>query len=640
MNYLLLTLAAQIGSAVYNSVKGNKQANELADKQRELEKKITLDGINNAREEYAQICALQREIETQMHRDRLGLITENHRQNILTNAYSVALSNWPLLVPPYIIKKDTIFESGMISEMSSLPLNCILTTSTCRKFNNHIFIKLEENIATFCSNHWNLCRDKSVRFYQSSWRHNTTDVGSRIYDLYTHLKDIPTLVLSPFVSDNGIVFKFYWWGISQNPDDVHINNSSNIYDPKLSIKVTDDFKYSSDDVNQIINELSTKLSAFISYFGDLYYWNCYNMSPSLPGLIKDGILELDAQSINEYALGYTKTINSSQVPGHLSEIVSFIDTLSAIQSPGEFSTLASEKIQEVTSRSIVSVPEMCSLNRFNSVYGIRAIADTLDTLSEKEVEVVEAIEFESLNDKVIKDFASTEMAYAYNPSCFAYIYWNKSVAIGTFCNSDGDPAIFSESNTTCIFILTDKQPTYKDELGDEVIVNIINLLKDNSMELKRTRKIREQLGKKLCMLGERLQKEASSKSETKSPWDTPQNEPQTQVDELAVITNHFIKGVDNSTVAYTFAGNDMSLELVLNWLDSLDDASVGNNNQVYVIKSKHTEKNTLIYCVFLAQNDRFNLNLSPKHCYICNAEAQEMQDLFGEKRVYVIPFEN
>ena len=466
MSYLLLTLAAQVGSAVFNSIKSNEQANMLADKQRELEKKITLDGINNAREEYAQICALQRELENLMHIDRLGLITENHKQNILNNAYSVALSNWPLLIPPYIIKKDNIFESGMISEMSSLPLNCILTTSTNRKFNNNIFIRLEENVATFCSHNWNLCRDKSVRFYQNSWRHNSTDVGSRIYDLYTHLKDIPTLVLSPFISDNGIVFKFYWWGISQNPDDIHINNSSNIYDPKLSIKVTDDFNYNPDEVNSIINELSAKLSAFISYFADLYYWNCYHISPSLPGFIKDGTLELDSEAINEYALGYTETLKSTQTPGHLCEIVSFIDTMSSIQSTKEFTTLASQKIQEVTSKSIVSVPEMHSLSSFNSIYGIRTIAETLHTLSEEEMEVVEAIEFERLSEKAIMDFVNTEKTNAYDPLCFAYIYWNKSVIIGTFCNSLGEPAIFSESNTTYMFVLTDKRPTYAEELGN------------------------------------------------------------------------------------------------------------------------------------------------------------------------------
>lgn len=640
MDIILLTLATQIGSAVFNSFRSSQQANEIADKQRELEQKITLDGIENSREEYAELCALQREIETRMHRDRLAVLYHNHKQNMIQNAYSVALGNWPLLIPPYIIKKDNIFENNMISEMSALPLNCILTTSSNRKFNTKIFPKLEENIATFCSRYWNMSNDKSVRFYQNSWRHPGTDVGSRIYDLYAHLSDIPTLVISPIISDGSVLFKFYWWGISQNPADVYINNSSNIYNPQIDIKVTEDFEYSKEQVESLVNQLSVKLSAFISYFADLYYWNCYYVPPTLPNLLKDNILQLESSTIKDYAESYTSVLKANMMPGHLSDTISFIDTLSCLTGPEEFQNLVKKNIIKATETSIITVPEIRSLIAFNKTYNLPAINDKLQMLCSEEVEEVEQVELACLDDSHIRDFVNKESLQALNPICFAYINWNKSVIIGTFCNQEGDPTLFAESNTTRIFVLTDSHPSFEEEISEEVVVNIINLNKQFDMESNRTKKFRVRLGERFCELGEILQRESTPTKNPTSPWDGPNERKQPQVDELEVITNFFIKGVEDSTIPYTYAGNDMEIEKVLNWLDSLSDSAIGQTNQVYLIKTQHKEQHKLLYCAFLAKDDKFDLKLSPKHCYICESETMEMKDLFAGKRVYVIPFEN
>lgn len=277
---LLTTIAAQVGSAYFNSKRSKAQSAELAEQQQRLEEKIMLQGIENSREEYAQVCALQREIEQLMQKDRLELIQQNYLNSIEMDAYNVSLEHWPLFTPPYVIKGQLIDGFSGANSTDAIPINCIMTTSMHSKFNKKIFLQLEEKVALFCSKHWNSSQPNSIRFYQNAWRDNVVDLGSRIIDLYAHLDDVPTIVLSPVVRNGKITFRIYWWGISRNAKDQH-NNDAMVYDPELAITVTDDLALPEEQIEQIVEELSNKLSALISYFADQYYFYMYNIAPQL-----------------------------------------------------------------------------------------------------------------------------------------------------------------------------------------------------------------------------------------------------------------------------------------------------------------------------------------------------------------------
>lgn len=283
---LLTTIAAQVGSAYFNSKRSKAQSAELAEQQQRLEEKIMLQGIENSREEYAQVCALQREIEQLMQKDRLELIQQNYLNSIELDAYNVSLEHWPLFTPPYVIKGQLIDGLSGANSTDAIPLNCIMTTSMHSKFNQKIFPQLEERLALFCSKHWNSSQPNSIRFYQNAWRDNVVDLGSRIIDLYAHLDDVPTIVLSPVVRNGKITFRIYWWGISGNAKDQH-NKDAMVYDPDLAITVTDELALPEEQIEQIIEELSNKLSALISYFADQYYWIFYGYTPVLPLLADD-----------------------------------------------------------------------------------------------------------------------------------------------------------------------------------------------------------------------------------------------------------------------------------------------------------------------------------------------------------------
>ncbi len=289
IGYLLATVAAQAGSAYFNCKRSAKQAKELARKQQEFEERVMREGIENSRHEFDEICSLQREIEWQMQQDRVQLIRDNHRTTLMLEAYRHSLNNWPLFVPPFIIKNESLplLEIKQKDGFETIAVNCILTPSMDNSFNLKVFPQLEERLAQFFSKYWPTNSIKAVRFYQQAWRNNINDAGARIHDLKAHLSEVPTIVLSPIVDDNKLKFSFSWWGISNNTKDEHILELDNIYDPELSLSISSRMDYTSDMVDTILNVCTPKLAAFICFFADLYYWNFYHLPPFLLGFIVD-----------------------------------------------------------------------------------------------------------------------------------------------------------------------------------------------------------------------------------------------------------------------------------------------------------------------------------------------------------------
>ena len=253
-----------------------------------------------------------------MQKDRLELIQQNYLNSIELDAYNVSLEHWPLFTPPYVIKGQLIDGLSGTNSTDAIPLNCIMTTSMHSKFNQKIFPQLEENLARFCSKYWNSSQPNSIRFYQNAWRDNIVDLGSRIIDLYAHLDDVPTIVISPVVRNGKITFKIHWWGISGNPKDQHTSDAM-LYDPELAITITDDISLSEEQIKQIIEELSNKISALISYFADQYYWIFYGYTPVLPLLADDNDYSIKVGWKTNYSSQY-KLLYEKEIEGTSTKI--------------------------------------------------------------------------------------------------------------------------------------------------------------------------------------------------------------------------------------------------------------------------------------------------------------------------------
>lgn len=327
----LATIAAQMGSAWINSSRNKAHSEKMAELQRAYEEKAAIEGIENARAEFAELCSFQREMEKTTHQDRLELIKKNHENALYQLLREKSLHKWPLLVPPYVIA-NTPLTLGTSTDQK-IPLNCILTTSSNLKFNRHVFPMIEEQIAIFCSKYWNISANKSIRFFQEAWKDNASDIGSLHKEIFAHLKNVPTLLISPILKNDTVLFRFYWWGLSLDPSDAHINELNEL-NPELSISITTDTKFDSEISNLIVKECVPKLEAFISFFADMYYWNFYNVAPTLPILLNTNTIYLPYNELCQYKNQYTNWLTentsddfSTQSPNKLAEFIFSVSKL-------------------------------------------------------------------------------------------------------------------------------------------------------------------------------------------------------------------------------------------------------------------------------------------------------------------------
>lgn len=304
----LATIAAQMGSAWINSSRSKSHSKKKAELQQAYEKKAAIEGIENARAEFAELCSFQREMEQQTHKDRLDLIKKNHENTLYQIAYERSLHKWPLLVPPYVIANAPLALGASTNQ--SIPLNCILTRSSNLNFNRHVFPKIEEQLSIFCSKYWNISANKSIRFFQEAWKDTANDVGSLHKDIYAHLKNVPTLLISPVLKKDTILFRFYWWGLSLDLTDAHVDELNEL-NPELSVSVTAETKFDGDISNIIVKECVPKLQAFISFFADLYYWNFYKSAPSLPLLLHSDVISLSNVDRKDYYKEYENQLYST-----------------------------------------------------------------------------------------------------------------------------------------------------------------------------------------------------------------------------------------------------------------------------------------------------------------------------------------
>ena len=632
---LLTTIAAQVGSAYFNCKRSKAQSAELAEQQQRLEEKIMLQGIENSREEYVQVCALQREIEQLMQKDRLELIQHNYLNSIELDAYNVSLEHWPLFTPPYVIKGQLIDGLSGVNSTDAIPLSCIMTTSMHSKFNQKIFPQLEERLALFCSKHWNSSKPNSIRFYQNAWRDNIVDLGARVIDLYAHLDDVPTIVLSPVVRSGKITFRVYWWGISGNAKDQH-NNDAMVYDPDLAVTVTDDLALPEEQIEQIIEELSNKLSALISYFADQYYWNFYKYTINTPKLLASGALSV-SNHMKSLLISSLITAIENDIESDVTHRLTYLKCLQQVDCGVDVSKVLCQEFKNLEECELLQVD---TLQELKEIKNNAQVSQILDKHTQEVIEEIEIIDEAILNFEFLHEFICNNVQKAFDCDSFSYIEWSPNILIGVFCNKDYEPCIYNISNTSRFFVFITAVAPLDEKPYSKFEVNVIPINNNiiNNFNMAKNDGLRQRLGRRLINVGQKLVAESdTSKACGVSPWD---NSPSPQVDELKVISNYFINGVDNGSIQYTKSGDNLAMRDVLDWLDQLSDQAIGNNNQVYVVKTNYVAKNLLLYCVFLAKDDVFDLTTSRKHCFICSRESEEMRNLFAEKKVYIVPFEN
>lgn len=307
----------QLGAGYINSRRQCKLSNDMAVAQKDFEEKATLHGIENARNEYKQLCDLQREIEIRMQQDRVQQIRENFYSSLDIIAYSESLRNFPLLVPPFVMKNESLpllsDESNCNPSKEKVAMHCILTNCTDTQFNVKIFPELEERLSGYFCKYWNIGSPRSILFYQGGWKDTTKDARPYISNLKSELRTLPTLVISPVITENnGLQFLFSCWGIGTEEE----FSDNSIFVPQgLKFDYKPNHPYSDEDKENVLAELVPSLEAFISFFADVYYWLYYGTPPLLPSLIKENCLESSFLQCDDYKSQYSGILQIERCNG-------------------------------------------------------------------------------------------------------------------------------------------------------------------------------------------------------------------------------------------------------------------------------------------------------------------------------------
>ena len=289
MDLTFAVIGLQLLSGFVNTMRQCRVASRSSSALQDFELETTKRAIDMAEGEFVQTTRLQQEIEHRINIDRIEQIQCSFNNSLELLAYSGALENFPLLVPPFIMKRETIpMLYGYVNEKSdnSIPFHCILTNCTDSSFNAKIFKELEENLSQYLCKYWNVASNHPVIFYQNAWRDTTKDVRRYLSNLRYELASIPTIVISPIVDEEGLWFLCNIWGITQGDNTGYIEKTIK---PQLSIDIKPNMSYSNSDCQQIINEVSTLLSAFVSYIADMYFWLYYGTPPLYLKLLQDNV---------------------------------------------------------------------------------------------------------------------------------------------------------------------------------------------------------------------------------------------------------------------------------------------------------------------------------------------------------------
>lgn len=457
LGYLLATVGAQAGSAYLNCKRSSKQAKELALKQQEYEDRVMQKGIANAQREFAEVCALQREVEHQMQIDRTKMIRDNHNASLLLDAYRDSLENWPLFVPPFIIKNEELplLDSVKQDNTQTIAVNCILTPSMDSSFNLKIFPKLEESLAQFFSKYWATNSLKAIRFYQNAWRNNISDVGSKMHDLKAHLNEVPTIVLSPMIEENMLLFSFSWWGFSNNPDDEHVMESDNIYNPELSVQVTNNMTYNANVIETILNEATPKIAAFISFFADLYYWNYYHLTPSLPVIMRDvpELMNLSSKYLHQYEdllVNYVSSRKNGFIEA--APVVNTVRSLIVLDKSTHIAEVLLDKLliykDRLSSIDITLLSELSNQSQNSNNFVSRQIFELKQRIRN--------VAFPCFNRKDLF-FRSNEFAQTISSQSFTlYAHVIEPNVISVFALNKYGQIAYSNTNAECIYVILNK----------------------------------------------------------------------------------------------------------------------------------------------------------------------------------------
>lgn len=662
---VLSVMAAQIASAGISYLRSNKSQDQVRALQNEFEEAMLNRNFERAAEKKRMMQQMREQNDWDAHQFRLSGIQRNF-QNLLASAgYKQALSTWPLITYPFVMKDQSIgahmVDGGNISN-STVAMHCILSKSNDKNFNANVYSILENRLSQVIYKNLGATSTHPVLFYSGAAKDND-ELGARVHNIKEQLKDLPVLVITPIITPPNVGqnevnfhYKVSLWGIT-NTNGVDGNlceDTMNMEFMPENISYEyrqDQLIYTKENVDAIVEEQVAALELFIGYVADMYYWSYYNIAPVLPNL-----KELFHTSyIEEYSnLLNTCVSNMANISEDSVNLIKCYDAIKILYSENEKNALLEDisKAYFLNKKDNYIVSDALFMQELHRAYKENgdvynsSITNTLDSfqlITNRSLTVIELLD-NSIETLVINiDNLAVE---TYNAEFFAFCIWNQNIIIGEFVSPEYKETVYLSANNAKTFAFICNPESY--DQCPEIKFYEYNLKTKKNAIMKKDEfnlidGFKKNLAERFIKRGEALKKSVNTNNKQQNtskpqhnPWEVPDSSASNNTADD--ILSYFISGVDNKTIDSKFLVDGMSLSNALEWLDTLQNP---NANQMYILRGFAEQYKKYIYCTFLAFNDKPMLEVNNfKFCFICNNESEEIKQIFGDKSIYVIPFEN
>lgn len=280
-----------VGLQFFNNWRSANTSEEMRKKQQEFQEAAQQSNHERMMQLLREGQALQEEMETQMHKERIKNINEDFDNLIKRVFHSAALGKWPLNVLPMVMKNQSL-GSYRSNSNENIALHVIFTPSNCQNFNASVFPQIEQGLEVFMNRHWNTLSAHPVLFYSGAWKTQTAPTYNEIVQLQADLPHLPVLLITPFFKpdDGKLVFNIHMWGMGQSQDVVIKPTEQefsyyNIYAPNMN--------YGEEIASTTIEEFVPYLQCMIGYLADIYFWSAHAVAPILPSLLTMGAINTD-----------------------------------------------------------------------------------------------------------------------------------------------------------------------------------------------------------------------------------------------------------------------------------------------------------------------------------------------------------
>lgn len=303
---VLTMILTNVGLSIFNNWANGRQNQQIAEKREAFERAVCEGQHERMLQLMREGQQLTLELEEQKHQERLKELNKQFDNLIQELAYSATIDHWPLTTLP-IVMKNQAMGNLLANQQERVALHCILTSSNCPNFNQHVMPKLEDALETFCNIQWSSLSGSPILFYSGAWKTNDIPTGTQVDSMRAALGNLPTVLISPFFrpQDHKLVFLVYVWGVWYRESDQF---TIPLIDPTdFRHTYTDELAWSTEKglVDNAIGDIVPFLQCLIGFIADTYFWSAFGLAPRLPRMLSEGVVNADgAKSYRNDGLEY------------------------------------------------------------------------------------------------------------------------------------------------------------------------------------------------------------------------------------------------------------------------------------------------------------------------------------------------